>query len=152
MLRNFLIYPASAFLVLMLAATVYLYTGNTSKAVPDITVHNVSLRLPAPGQTTAAVYFEILNAGGADELLSASSPVSANVELHNHVNENGVMKMRRLESLKIQGLQTTFFKRGGLHIMLFDFSIPDNTTAIPLTLHFARTGDVRVLAIIETQT
>ncbi|PHR91590.1 MAG: hypothetical protein COA69_10355 [Robiginitomaculum sp.] len=152
MLRNFLIYPATAFLILMLAATVYLYTGNKAKAVPDITISSVSLRLPAPGQTTAAVYFEILNAGGADELLSASSPVSANVELHNHVHENGIMKMRKLESLKIRGLQTTFFKPGGLHVMLFDFSIPANTTAIPLTLHFVRTGDVRVIAIIETQT
>lgn len=135
-------------MALLIAAAIYYYTGDKTTSEPHISVENVSLRLPAPGQTTAAAYFDIINTGGADELLSASSSFSSPVELHTHLHEDGVMKMRKVETVKIQGKQTTAFKRGGLHVMLFNTSIPAETKSIPLTLTFARTGEVHVIAII----
>ena len=81
-------------------------------------------------------------------LLSASSPISPHVELHTHLHEDGMMKMRQVPSVKIQGQQTTHFKSGGLHVMLFDVSIPDNTKSVPITLTFARSGEKRIIAII----
>lgn len=149
MLRKFIIYPSLVLIALLGVMFVYYYTGDKTTAEPHITIENVTLRLPAPGQTTAAAYFNIVNTGGADELLSATSPVSTPVELHTHLHEDGVMKMRKVETVKIQALQTTAFKRGSLHVMLLNTAIPVDSKSIHLTLTFARTGDVRVMAIIE---
>ncbi|MBL4870879.1 MAG: copper chaperone PCu(A)C [Robiginitomaculum sp.] len=148
MIRKVLIYPALVLFALLGSVTAYYLTGDKQNLQPVIRVANVAFRLPAPGQTTAAAYFDIINKGGADALLSATSSASPRVELHTHLHEDGVMKMRQVDSVKILAQQTTQFKSGGLHVMLFDFAMPQNTTSIPLTLTFARSGEKRVVAII----
>lgn len=149
MLRKALIYPSLVLMALLIAAAVYLYSGDKATAEPHINIQNARLRLPAPGQTTASAYFDIVNTGGADQLLSVTSPASSPSELHTHLHEDGIMKMRKVSSVKIQALQTTAFKRGGLHVMMFNFVLPADVKTIPLTLTFARSGEVHVLAIIE---
>ena len=149
MIRKILVFPLIFFFLLLGLATLYLVTGNSDKNTPNLSIENARLRLPAPGQTTAAAFFDIINVGGADELLSATSPVSENIEIHTHLHEDGVLKMRKVETVKIQAFETTAFKSGGKHIMLFDVNIPDGTKSIPLVLTFARTGDKRVLVIIN---
>lgn len=149
MLRKLLIYPSLIVLALLGALAVYYYTSDEATSEPHITIENITLRLPAPGQSTAAAYFDIINTGGADELLSAASPVSSPVELHTHLHEDGIMKMRKVKTVKIQGQHTTAFHRGGLHVMMFNTAIIAETKSVPLTLTFARTGTVNVIAIIE---
>jgi len=51
-------------------------------------------------------------------VINASSPVSKVVELHTHTNEDGMMKMRRIEKIDIPAQGSTTLKPGGLHIML----------------------------------
>lgn len=148
MIRKVLIYPALFIFAVLGVMTVYYFTGDKATLLPDISVKNATLRLPAPGQTKGAAFFDIVNNGGADQLLSASSPISPHVELHTHLHEDGMMKMRQVSSVKIQGQQTTHFKSGGLHVMLFDISIPDNTKSVPITLSFARSGEKRIIVII----
>lgn len=131
-------YPAIILVVLTAIATAYLLFSDKETAYPDIRVENATLRLPAPGQTTAAAYFDIINAGGANELLMASTTVSEKVELHTHLHEDGMMKMRMVKSVKILPKQTTKFKRGGLHVMIFNAQIPEGTRLVPITLTFAR--------------
>lgn len=149
MIRKVLVFPLIFFFLILGLATLYLVTGNSDKNTPNLSIENARLRLPAPGQTTAAVFFDIINTGGADELLSATSPISKNVEIHTHLHEDGVMKMRKVETVKIQGFETTAFKSGGKHIMLFDANIPDDTKAISLVLIFARTGEKQVFVVID---
>lgn len=131
-------YPAIVLVVLTAIASAYLMFSDKGTAQPDIRVENATLRLPAPGQTTAAAYFDIINDGGADELLMASTPISEKVELHTHLREDGMMKMRKVKSVKILPNQTTEFKRGGLHVMIFNAQIPEGTRQVPITLTFAR--------------
>ena len=131
-------YPAIILILLTALATGYLLLSDKESANSNITVENATLRAPAPGQTTAAAYFDIINAGGANELLSASTPISNKVELHTHLHEDGMMKMRMVESVKILPKQTTKFERGGLHVMIFNADIPVGAREIPLILTFAR--------------
>lgn len=119
-----------------------------SVAAPSIAIENARLRLPAPGQTTAAAFFDLVNTGGDDVLLSAKSEASVRVELHTHLHENGVMKMRRVDTVPVAADATTAFKSGGLHIMMFDLNIPEGTSAVPLTLTFERSGPKRIIAVI----
>jgi len=111
---------------------------------PNITIANASIRMPLPGQSTAAAYFDIVNTGAKDVLLNATTSLSDKVELHNHLHENGVMTMRRVESVTIPAQQTTAFKSGGLHVMMFEADMVRADEFVPLTLSFEKTGDVTI--------
>jgi len=135
---KFLGYPAIVLVILTALATAYLLFSDKETAYSDIRVENAVLRPPAPGQTTAVAYFDVINDGGANELLSASSPISTKVELHTHLHEDGMMKMRMVKSVKILPQQTTEFKRMSLHVMIFNVDIAEGTKQVPLSLTFAR--------------
>ncbi|MBL4853338.1 MAG: copper chaperone PCu(A)C [Robiginitomaculum sp.] len=136
--RKILIYAAMAFLAILLVVIVYVFFGDKENRHSDIRIENASLRAPLPGQTVGVSYFHIINTGGANELLSISTPVSPNVELHTVLQEDGIMKMRKRETVKIPALTTTKFERGGLHVMLFDAKVPENMSFVPLTFTFVR--------------
>ena len=60
----------------------------------DIKVENPWVRATIPNRP-AAGYMVVRNAGdSADAIVSASSPDADRIELHTHLMENGVMKMR----------------------------------------------------------
>ncbi len=125
------------------------FTACGPQQAPDISIKNGTLRLPAPGQTTGAAYFDIINNGGADVLLSASTPASPHSELHTHIHENNIMKMRKVDHVDIAAKETTAFKRGGLHVMVFDINVPAGKASIPLTLTFERSGEITFSAFVD---
>jgi len=135
--RKVLIYPVLVFLILLLSAGFYVLSADKKIRYSDIRIESASVRAPMPGQSVGVLYFHIINTGGANELLSVSTPVSGRVELHTVLQDNDIMRMRRVETVKIQALATTKFERGGLHVMLFDAKIPKDMQNIPVTLTFA---------------
>jgi len=122
--------------------------GDANDATPVISVQNATLRLPAPGQTKGAAYFDVINLGGKDVLLSAATPFSSRVELHTHLHEDGMMKMRQVDNVDIDPETVTHFKTGGLHVMIFDMEVPEGAAHMPLTLNFAKSGTVEVNVMI----
>ena len=138
MIKKILIYPTLVFLVLLVVATLYVFSGDKKLRDANIHIENAVIRAPLPGQTMAVAYFDIINEGGANELLSVSTPVAKKAELHMSTLENGISKMRRETSVKIGALQTIQFQIGGRHVMLFDVLIAPDMDRIPLTLTFAR--------------
>ena len=137
------------FFVVALGAASLFLSSCAPKAAPEITVENGVFRLPAPGQTTGSVYFDIINKGSADILVSASTPVSTHVELHTHIHENNIMRMRQVDSVDAPANVTTSFKRGGLHVMVFEVNIAANATGVPLTLNFAKSGAITITTQID---
>jgi copper(I)-binding protein len=66
---------------------------------------------------------QLKNSGAeAISLVSASSSIAENVELHNHINEDGVMKMRQVELISISANGNASLEPGGYHIMLIGLS------------------------------
>jgi len=60
-----------------------------------------------------------------DRLIQASSSVAAIVELHEHINDNGIMRMRKVEGgLALEANQLMIMKPGGYHIMLISLHKP----------------------------
>ena len=115
-----------------------------AETAPDIRVDTASYRAPLPGQSTGVVYFDLINEGGADTLLSARANISERVELHDHLHEGGVMKMRKVDSVTIPANDTVSFASGGLHIMLFDAS---DEEPVVLTLDFEHHEDITIQLI-----
>jgi copper(I)-binding protein len=57
-------------------------------------------------------------------LVEAKADVSESVEIHSMSMENGVMKMRMLESLDLSAGKPYKLSPGGFHLMLFDLKKP----------------------------
>jgi copper(I)-binding protein len=71
-------------------------------------------------------------------VVAAESPVAKAVELHTHTNDNGVMRMRKIDSITVPAGGMTMLKPGGLHIMFIGLNRALNAgDSVPLTLVFA---------------
>jgi copper(I)-binding protein len=112
-----------------------------------LVVRDVHARAVPPTAMASAAYMTIENPGPADDrLVAARSDVAARVELHTHVLEDGIAKMRALaEGVATPAGASVAFAPGGLHVMLMGLSQPLTPGArFPLTLVFERAGELTV--------
>lgn len=114
--------------------------------------HPWSRPLP-PVSTTGVAYLKVANKGGADDvLLSAESPVADTVEIHTHVKDGDMMKMRKLEELVIPAHGEQTLAPGGHHLMLMGLKrVPLEGERFPVTLHFKRAGAVEVEVAVDAE-
>ncbi|MEY6434196.1 copper chaperone PCu(A)C [Thioalkalicoccus limnaeus] len=88
-------------------------------AAADVAVEDPYVRAVPPGQPNSAAFMVLRNnAGDAHAVVGARSAASKVVELHSHVEERGMMTMRRVESIEVPALGETKLEPGGLHVML----------------------------------
>lgn len=114
-----------------------------------ISVSEAWLRPPLPGRDVAAAYFSIQNNGPSDQIIDVKTPISEQVELHTHLHEEGVMKMRRVTAVDIPAQTRLDFKPGSFHVMIFGADISDTAATVSLTLEFVNSGPVTVEAKID---
>ncbi len=85
----------------------------------EIGVTDPYARAVPPGQPNSAVFMSLTNRSSKDRaLVGAESSAAKVVELHTHVNEGGMMRMRRVERIDLPAGQSVALKPGGLHVML----------------------------------
>jgi periplasmic copper chaperone A len=122
----------------------------TKSADQTVSVSKAWTRATPGGSTIGAAYVT-LSAQSNDVLLSVSTPVAARAEIHTHIEDDGVMKMRKIEKIAISAGTERSLKPGGDHIMLFDLKEPmQQGETIPLTLNFEKAGSVTVTATVES--
>ena len=105
-----------------------------------------------PGGATVGVSFMEIrtDAGITDRLVSVSSPVAGRAEVHTHMMDGDVMKMRRLDGLDLQPGSSTILKPSGEHIMLFDLKQPlKEGDLLKLTLTFEKAGPIEIEGTVE---
>lgn len=105
----------------------------------------------AGANANGAGFMTLRNTGSQpDRLLAAASPIARVVELHTHVREGEVMRMRPVQDIPVPAGQTVELRPGGLHIMLIGLNAPlDQGARVPLTLRFERAGEVQVELAVE---
>lgn len=96
-------------------------------------------RATPPSAPNSAAFMVLSNESDkALSLVEASTPVAGKVELHNHMMQDGMMQMRRVNVIDIPAHGSTELKPGGLHVMLFDLDMPlKEGETLPLTLTFS---------------
>lgn len=98
-----------------------------------------------------AAYLTIVNRGGADQLQSAEAAWAQAVALHEVVRDGDVVSMHELPAgLPIPANSSLVLEPGGRHLMLQGVSLDAGVSVAPLTLHFARAGDLRAQLSIES--
>ena len=105
----------------------------------------------ASANANGAGFMTLRNTGAqADRLLSAASPAARVVELHTHVREGDVMRMRPVVDIPVPAGETVELRPGGLHVMLIGLTGPlQQGSRVPLTLRFERAGEVQVELTVE---
>ena len=100
----------------------------------------------SPGAVkNGAAFMTLMSHGEADRLISASAPVSEAVELHAHINDNGVMRMREIPAIDVPAGGTVTLKPGGLHVMFIGLKAPlTQGGSFPLALNFEKAGTITV--------
>ena len=129
------------------ALTLVACGGEHTHPGEGIEISNARINPPLPGQTTGVAFMRLDNYGDDDRLLAITSPVSGRIELHTHLKEDGVMKMRRVDGVALPHGETAELKPGGFHVMLFNTTAALSDEAV-LTLDFEHADDLTVVAPI----
>lgn len=109
-----------------------------SAADGKLVVSDPYIRLGPPGAPTSAAYLVIKNPGVTDRrLVKAASPIAKSIELHEHRNENGVMRMREVRGIAVKAGGQTVLEPGGYHLMLIGVNKPlKEGESVAITLRF----------------
>lgn len=85
----------------------------------EVRVDDAWVRATLPGQKVAGVYMTLTSDVGG-RLVAVESAAAPSAEIHEMRHQDGVMKMRRIESLDLPAGQAVKLAPGGFHIMLMD--------------------------------
>lgn len=132
---------ATAMLLLAVSAGAHDYTHG------DLTLYHPWTRATAPGAPVGGGFVIVRNDGDkADALLGGEADFATRVEIHQSVTDDGLMKMRKLESgLEIPAGETVTLQPGGYHIMIVGLSQRlVEGEQVPVTLNFREAGPVTV--------
>jgi periplasmic copper chaperone A len=108
---------------------------------------------PTPGGVdVSAGYLTIANDGdSADQLIAASSPRAARVEIHEMTMDGAVMQMRPVTALAIGPGERIELAPGGRHLMFFGVTQPFAIgEEIPVQLTFEHAGVMDVALPVRT--
>ena len=125
--------PIQRVLLLIAALPLLSFAADSALRIDDPYV-----RLVPPNAPASAAFMVISNSGSTPrQLIKAQSPAAKTVELHTHVDDHGVMKMRPVASIAVDAKGKVELKPGSYHIMLIDLKQPLNEgDVVPLALFF----------------
>lgn len=104
-----------------------------------IAVEAAHIRQMPPAAPNSAAFLTVINTAATPvRLIGARSALAQTVELHDHVRDGEIMRMRRIEGIDIAAGAQAALAPGGKHVMLIGLKQPlvAGTTA-QITLVFA---------------
>lgn len=122
----------------LFAAGLLISAGALAGAADHVSVQEPYVRMAPPNAPATGAFMVIRNNGDKDlKVLKADNPVSRVTELHNHINDGGVMRMRPVTAIEIKAKGEVALKPGGLHVMMIDLKAPlKEGEVVPITLSF----------------
>ena len=106
-----------------------------------------------PNAPVIGGFFQLTNHGDSeDALIAAESPIAGHVEIHTHKKEDGVMKMIKIDEVRVPANNSVLFKPGSFHLMIFNpTQALKEGDRFPMTLTFKNAGTVEVEMAVEKQ-
>jgi hypothetical protein len=137
-------------LVLGAGAPLLLHEANFAQQA-SLLVRDAWVREAPASRPTSAAYMTIQNESDREAVIvSASTPAARTVELHEMRDEDGRMKMRKVDRVVVAAHGRVDLRPGGLHIMLFELTGPlVARTTVPFTLTLADGRSVEVEATVR---
>lgn len=114
-------------------------------ATDTLQVSGGFLRASPKMARAGAGFMTIRSLGEADRLLGFRSKACERPELHTHLNDGGIMRMRQVEAIDIPAGGEAVLKPGGLHLMFIKLKEQlVEGEMIETTLVFEKAGDVAI--------
>ncbi len=121
--------------------------GATELTLGSLTLAGFFTKATLPNQPVGAGFLTITNAGTEDDrLIAASSPMAADVQIHEMKMDGDMMKMAELpDGLLIPAGQTVTLAPGGFHLMFMDLTAAFVAGAVvPVSLTFEKAGTIDI--------
>ncbi len=118
----------------------------TNAFAADIEVKDAWAKASKGMVRNGAAFFDVVNSGAADRLVGVRSDLADRTELHSHIMENNVMKMRQVQGgVEVPMHGSVHFKPGSYHVMFIGLNEAlEEGQKVDITLEFEKTGDVPV--------
>lgn len=126
------------------AALLFAFSALSAQAA-DIEVSGAFMRAVPVAGGNGAAFLTITNHGAADRLVAAEAPIAKTVEIHTHVKDGEVMRMRKVDAIAVPAHGSAELKPGADHIMFLGLTegLKEGST-VTLTLVFETAGKVTV--------
>lgn len=136
---------------LALAMATLAISADAAGTADSITVVDPYVRMAPPGAMATAAFMVLKNDGGKDaKLVRAENSVSKITELHTHLNEGGVMKMRQVPAIDIKAKGEAVLRPGGFHVMMIDLKTPlKDGDKVAITLGFEDGSSKQIEALVK---
>lgn len=119
----------------------------TAGAHAAVTVTDAWLRETIGAGRSSAGYAHIVNTGDADRLLAVSTPAAAMAEVHQSMEQGGMMRMAPVKALDIPAKGDVTLKPGGYHVMIMKAGQPLKVgETVDMTFTFEKAGKITVPA------
>lgn len=129
-----------------LAVAILLAIVPVAVSAADLEISGAFLRASPKVANAGAGFLTIKNNTASDDvLIAAEANISKTVELHTHVKEGDVMRMRQIESIPVPANGAAVLKPGADHIMFINLDKPlVEGQKVPVTLVFAKSGKQQI--------
>lgn len=125
-------------------------SGAAMAQAPTVAVTDAWARATTSTARVGGVFLTMKASAGEDRVVSAASPVTEKIELHETIRDGGVMKMREVPRLMVSADEPTVLKPGAYHIMLIGLKRPLNRgETFPLTITFEKAPPVTVTVTVQ---
>jgi copper(I)-binding protein len=117
----------------------------------QVSVADPYVRMAPPGTKTTGAFMLLKNTGDKEaKLITAASSAASVTELHNHINDGGVMRMRQVKEIAVPAKGEVALKPGSYHVMLIDMKAPlKEGDHVVITLGFADGSSKEVHATVK---
>jgi len=138
---------STAALLLLLGGRLYAQTASPN----PIAIEHPWARATPGGATTGAAYMMLTNNGAsADRLLGATTPLADKVQFHKETEDNGVSRMRQVDTIDLPPGAKIVFRPGDMHVMIVGLKQPlTRGQTFPLILKLEKAGDIDVTVPVE---
>ncbi len=132
-----------------------LLAETTSAGSGQLVAADARIRSLLPTKTTTAGFLTLNNRSSSDEkLVKVEAEGVGSIEIHAHIHEGGMMKMRQVSSLLVSANSSVSLQPGGYHLMLFKVGAgfdPGQSVVLQLTFESGFQMDVtaNVISVLQ---
>lgn len=116
-------------------------------SIGSFTFEGFKARAQIGKSPNSSIYGKIKLDSGSDTLLKATSSISVDAQLHQNINDAGIMRMRETKNgFKISAEKPLIMEPTGFHIMLLNLKQPlKEDSTFKLNLFFASGREIKLI-------
>ena len=110
-----------------------------------LTIYDGYINASIGKSTSTAAYMTIVSSR-SEKIIKLASPNARKIEIHSsYIDDKGVMKMRRIENIKISKSKPFILKPGGYHFMVMGLKKPlESGQTFPLIIFFENGKEINL--------